>query len=115
MEPKGDRNPPPVDDELGTYYRLSTVNRWLFDLEVDEGDKLATVLDAARDNVWADKKEESDQMFVTFNDRYGSEVRVRMAHIEVFYYSSPETRAREVEADRKEQRWKKSTKEWDSE
>lgn len=102
----------PMDDELGTYYRMATVNRWLFDLAVEEGDRVATVLDGAKENVWADKKQDGDPMFITFTDRYGSDVRVRMAHIEAFYFSSPATRLKEREAEEKEREYKKS-KEWD--
>lgn len=75
-----------------SYYVLATVNRWQYNLPMDEGDRLATELDVMKNCVTS-----ADPLYVRFTDTSGSEVRINVNHIEIFHTSTPETRARDKE------------------
>jgi hypothetical protein len=87
------------NDGLGSYYILAMASRVYYYLDISEGDRIVTLLDALHDVIAYDGVERvgavAEPMFVAFTDRSGSEGRIRAAQIEALYTSTPESRARD--------------------
>jgi len=88
-----------------TYYMLHTVNRLIFEIDTSEGDRICTLLDKLSDNIILPGDSVPDPMFINFTDRAGSDIRVRAAHIEALFTSSPASRAHDKMVEERDKDW----------
>lgn len=97
-------------DGLGSYYTLSTVNRWTFYLPYSEGERVGERLSGYRDS-WPAGEPDAPPLFVTFEDESGCTIRVNVNHIEAFCETTEAGRV--IDAEQNERRKAAAPKKWD--